>query len=158
MAHITSIDIHGNTYKVPPAELVWRPSAYGIVVHDNQILLTRQYEKFMLPGGGIEFGETPELAVVREIKEETGFDVRASRLAEVQTGYFSYEENNDMYHVQTLLMFYVCQFCGGEASIDGFTTEEKLVGDAPEWFDISELHKINAGASFDWRQVVKRAL
>lgn len=158
MTHVTSVDIEGNEYQVPYSELVWRPSAYGIVIRDGHILLTEQYKKFMLPGGGVELGETPEQSVIREIKEETGFEARSPRLVELKTGYFSYKEGADMLHFQTLLMFYVCEFVGGEASVDGFTLEEKLVGAAPQWFDISDLHKVEAGASFDWRAIVRQAL
>ncbi|MDO8469570.1 MAG: NUDIX domain-containing protein [bacterium] len=38
------------------------------------------HEKWELPGGKIDFGETPEHAVRRECKEEVGCDVRVIRL------------------------------------------------------------------------------
>lgn len=158
MTHIISTDFHGNEYRVPHTELSWRPSAYGIVVRDGQILLTEQSQKFILPGGGVELGETPEQAVVREVKEETGFDVTNPKFAEIETGFFSYEDRGKMNHLQTLLMFYVCEFVGGEASTDGFDPDERKVGGMPQWFDIQKLGQINAGATFDWRSIVKRSL
>lgn len=36
-------------------------------------------EYWTLPGGGVESGETPHEAVVREVKEETGLDARVRR-------------------------------------------------------------------------------
>lgn len=156
MPNVTSMDIHGNKYQVSPAELVWRPSAYGIVVREGQILLTQQHKKFMLPGGGMELGETPEQAVIREVKEETGFDVRSPQFVEIQTSFFSYEDGDKMCHLQTLLMFFVCDLAGGEASIEGFDAGERLIGDMPQWFDVKKLDEINTAGTFNWREIVKR--
>ena len=54
-----------------------RPSARGIIVRDGKIAMvySRRYDYYKLPGGGIEAGETPREAVVREVREETGLAV-----------------------------------------------------------------------------------
>ena len=50
-----------------------RPRATAVVVRDDRVLLVGdQVGMFMLPGGGIEPGERPEEAAVRELHEETG--------------------------------------------------------------------------------------
>ena len=56
-----------------------RVSAYALIHEDNRILLCRlskvlpRWQGFWtLPGGGLNFGEDPEAAVVREVEEETG--------------------------------------------------------------------------------------
>lgn len=157
MTHVTSADIHGNKYHVPYDELTWRPSAYGIVIRDGQILLAQQHKKFMLPGGGIELGETPERAVIREVKEETGFDICSPKFTEFQTSFFSYQDGDKMRHLQTLLMFFVCELAGGQASVDGFDAEERLIGGLPQWFDVKNLDAIDTAGTFDWRSIVKRA-
>jgi 8-oxo-dGTP pyrophosphatase MutT (NUDIX family) len=57
-----------------------RVAAYALVVRDHAVLLTRfsprgfHSGQWGLPGGGIEHGEHPWDAVVREVKEETGLD------------------------------------------------------------------------------------
>jgi nucleoside triphosphatase len=46
---------------------------------EGQILLVRSHkwkDKYTIPGGHVELGETLKSAVVREAKEETGLDVR----------------------------------------------------------------------------------
>ena len=60
-----------------------RVAAYAVIVRDGAVLLSRlapsvsEIEMWTLPGGGIDFGEHPDDAVVREVHEETGLDVRA---------------------------------------------------------------------------------
>lgn len=56
---------------------VVRLSAYGLIRNDAGLLaLARTPEGVFLPGGGIEEGESPARAVVREAMEECGLVVR----------------------------------------------------------------------------------
>lgn len=63
------------------AERVQRVAAYAVILRNDQILLSRlsprlaRTEMWTLPGGGIDHGEDPRLAVVREVYEETGLPV-----------------------------------------------------------------------------------
>ncbi|CAB4696551.1 unannotated protein [freshwater metagenome] len=58
-----------------------RLAAYALVVRGGDVLLTRlsarvtDDELWTLPGGGVEHGEDPRAAVVREVHEETGLEV-----------------------------------------------------------------------------------
>lgn len=66
-----------------------RIGAYAVVVRDDALLLTRVsaigYPPgwWALPGGGIDQGESPSAALVRELYEETGLTPASVRLVDV---------------------------------------------------------------------------
>jgi 8-oxo-dGTP diphosphatase len=155
---ITYIDIYGKGYEVPIDELRWRPSVYGIVINDGEILLSKQFgDKYDLPGGGLELGEEPEAAVIREIKEETGLDAKNPRLVALKNSFFmTAHAENKPYHC--LLIYYVCDLVGGEISTDGFDEWEKQYASPAEWLDLIQLDGIKVASSVDYRPIVKKAL
>lgn len=68
-----------------------RVAAYAVCRRGGDILLARYVSPFdagrhwTLPGGGIEHAEDPYDAVVREVAEETGYDVAVDRLLGVDS-------------------------------------------------------------------------
>ena len=68
----------------PPARRRQRIGAYAVILREGRILLTRLShgevadERWTLPGGGVEFGEDPREAAVREVYEETGLDAEVA--------------------------------------------------------------------------------
>ena len=60
-----------------------RRRAGVIIIHDGKVLLMRRYKYgrhyYVVPGGGVEEGETLAEAAIREVKEETGLDVTIAR-------------------------------------------------------------------------------
>ncbi len=56
----------------------------GILIENDKILLVKQQlverQNWTLPGGALEYNETIEQCLVREMKEETGIDVRVKDL------------------------------------------------------------------------------
>lgn len=69
--------------------------AEAIIIQNNAVLMVKQYVErgdivWNFPGGGIEEGESPEQACIREVKEETGIDIRLQRLLYERDGKFSF--------------------------------------------------------------------
>lgn len=66
-----------------------RVAAYAVIIRGDRILLSRLAPRisrtplWTLPGGGLDHGEEPREAVVREIREETGLAAEVSEQARV---------------------------------------------------------------------------
>lgn len=76
-----------------PLPKVQRVAAYGLVLRGRSILLTRLAsrisadERWHLPGGGVDHGENPRDALVREIREETGLEAEVGETARVYSAH-----------------------------------------------------------------------
>ena len=75
---------------MPEPRQVTRVSAYALCVEAGRLLLCRiapgwwgDVGSWTLPGGGIDFGESPADAAIRELGEETGLAGEIVALAEV---------------------------------------------------------------------------
>ena len=70
-----------------------RVGAYAVIVRGERILLSRLAdhittdELWTLPGGGLDHGEDPRDAVLREIREETGLDATVSDTARLYSAH-----------------------------------------------------------------------
>lgn len=151
-------DLDKKEYEVPASALNWRPSAYAIIVKDNAILLLPQFGGYDLPGGGIDIGEMPEEAVIREVKEETGIDAANPRLAAAASSLFKLPHTDKDEFIQSIMLFYVCDYVSGELSTDGFDEYEKIYARMPEWLPLEKLDSIRVTSSADWRPHVRKVL
>jgi 8-oxo-dGTP diphosphatase len=91
-------------------------AAVALVDADGRILLAQRPEgKAMaglweFPGGKIEAGETPEVALIRELQEELGIDTWASCLAPLTFASHSYDD----FHL--LMPLFICRKWDGQVS------------------------------------------
>ena len=93
-------------------------------------------------GGGIDAGETPEQAAVRELAEETGLRIDSSDLIGpvlTREAVFDFEAE----HVRQDEVFYYAHLRHvGEISREGWTAVERSFMDEIRWWSASELRKV----------------
>jgi 8-oxo-dGTP diphosphatase len=101
-----------------------RVAGYCLIVKDGRILLCRispaiegAAGKWTLPGGGIDFGEHPKDAAIREVFEETGLRVRVTDLVDIDSVVFE--------NAQGLRVMYRAEVIGGEmcCEVEGSTDQ-----------------------------------
>nr|WP_242481709.1 bifunctional GNAT family N-acetyltransferase/(deoxy)nucleoside triphosphate pyrophosphohydrolase [Paracraurococcus ruber] len=97
----------------PPGKPVLLVAAVALVDPDNRVLLARRPEGKPLaglwefPGGKVQPGETPEAALIRELKEELDIDVSAACLGPFTFASHGYEK----FHL--LMPLYLCRRWNG---------------------------------------------
>lgn len=93
----------------------FRLAAYAVCVEQDRVLLVRGGSIWTLPGGGVEHGEDPFDAVIREFAEETGCDAVAERLLGVDSRVVPAAERRvpDPVLHQNVGVFYQVRITGG---------------------------------------------
>lgn len=100
--------------------------AGGIVEKDNKILLQRRADnnRWGLPGGLLELNETYLEAAIREIKEETGLDVKPKYFLGIFHNHNMEWNNGDKAH--TIGAYFVFELVGGNLRVDEESFELKF--------------------------------
>ncbi len=109
----------------------------GIVVADGKILVSREEKTdyWLIPGGGLETGETLEACCVREILEETGYIIKPIKQFLLLNEY--YEAYRYVSH------YFICEMTGVDKQ--NRTAAEIERGLIPKWMDIQDFLKIVSG-------------
>ncbi|WP_227497307.1 NUDIX hydrolase [Planctomonas psychrotolerans] len=121
-----------------------RVAAYGVVLDNGRILLAHWNqngaEGWTLPGGGLEFGEHPVDAAVREIAEETGYTASVDRLLGIDTIAIPAVSRFDGSGVpmQALRIIYRASVVGG-----ALASERDGSTDEAAWFDVDDLASVH---------------
>jgi len=95
----------------------------GAIFHNDALLLVRERSdsRWTLPGGWADVGEAPSECVVREVFEESGFQVHVKKLLAVYDRSKHPHEPPFPFHVYKL--FFACEIFGGEATRSNETDE-----------------------------------
>jgi len=126
---------------VPPGRT--RVGGYALCVADERILLARlsaievDVGAWTLPGGGLEFGEHPNAAVIRELEEETGFHGEIDEIAGVFSHVYRRSRAAEGADLHFLGVVYHVRIVGG-----GLRDETDGSTDSARWFRRAELADI----------------
>lgn len=118
----------------------------GIIVKDNRIYLEKRCKiipeggKWALLGGHVDYGEKAVEAIKREIKEETGFNVKNTKFL------FYFDEIIPRLKLHNMLLVFRVNVSG----------KEKLNWESSEsgWFSRKEVEKMDIG--FKHKEVLNR--
>ena len=118
------------------SENICRYGAYAIIIQDNKLLLTQKKSGpfkglWDLPGGAIEFGETPEIAVKREVLEETAFEASKVELLTVLAYHGSFFTDRNEIKIHHIGIIY---------RVDNiFLLSNRIPEEQVRWLPISEI-------------------
>ncbi len=115
----------------------YRETCRGIIVKDGSVLLSHEIlnKLYLLPGGGIEDGETAEECCIRELSEEPGYNVKIQKhIADV---YMYFDDGKFLNH------FFECTIIShGQIHLLDY---EEAFGMTPEWMEIKKALRMFEG-------------
>lgn len=135
-----------------------RPAAYAIIVQDDKILLPywveNGQESWTLPGGGLDLAEHPVDGAIREVFEETGFQVSINGLLGVDVWHNPDSKRWDGGEkpFESIRFVYEATIVAGE-----LTAEQNGTTTHAAWFPLAEVSALNRVSLVDaglrlWRE------
>ncbi len=128
-----------------------RPAAYTWCEHDGHVLLCRVANglpgggHWTLPGGGLRFGEDPQRAAIREVREETGLEVALGELLGLRSAVLEPGETLTGHRIQAIGILYRATLKGGE-----LRDETDGSSDLARWIPLDELARLPLTPSARW--------
>jgi len=116
----------------------------ALILRDGKLLLVKRgaqpgFGKWSIPGGLVELGENVQDAMVREVKEEVGFDVEAVKLTDVVDTVTLDANGRVQYHF--VVVNFLARVVGGELKTATDILEAK-------WVPFDEVEACNLTKSF----------
>jgi len=121
-----------------------RLAAYALIVDDQERVLLASWNEpaepqWTMPGGGVELHETPAEGAIRELREETGYDVELLQVLGVDTHVIPAQERIEPPErpLKSVRVIYDARIVGGELrhEVDGTTDEAR-------WIPLSEVSSL----------------
>ncbi|MBQ7714348.1 MAG: GNAT family N-acetyltransferase [Clostridia bacterium] len=140
--NLKTVSIYGENRITPFTKI--REGCRAIIIENGKILVSRESKSgtVMIPGGGLEAGETRDACCRRELEEETGY------LVDPVECFLELDEYYKEY--KFIGYYYICRIVGqGRVHL---TEVEREVGLAPVWMDVKEFIDILSTYD-DWKDV-----
>lgn len=102
----------------------------GVVFRDEKILLVREIAdagKWTLPGGWADVNDTPTVAVIREVAEESGFETEVVKLLAVYDR--EQQGHTPPFPHSVYKLFFHCQITGGQPQLNNEVSEIAFFGE-----------------------------
>ena len=120
--------------------------AYGLVIKDNKVLLIKKkggpYDgKLDLPGGTIEFNESIEDALKRELLEEVGIEILNYNLFDVVSTNIKWIYKDELVETKHIAILYLIKDYKNDIKENIEITEINDDSMGSEYFDIDKLTK-----------------
>lgn len=120
--------------------------AYGLIIKDGKIVLIKKVGgpyngKLDLPGGTIEWGETPEQTLIRELNEEVGIDVIKYELFDANSIIFEWIHKEELERGHHLGIFYKVLDYNNELLEDVKIDEKNDDSLGSKFYEIGKLKK-----------------
>jgi nucleoside triphosphatase len=111
--------------KASQTQVYPEPTVGALIVNkQGKILLTKShkwFDKYTLPGGHIEVGETMKEAVAREVNEEVGLDVEVAEMLLMQEAIFA----GEFWKRKHFIFFdFLCKSKDQQVKLDGRELQE----------------------------------
>lgn len=148
-------DRDGKKHEVGIDKLKLRVGIYGILIEDGKILLSKQWDGYDFPGGGVKIDEMLDAALIREFFEETGLKIKQGKIIACESSFFKTFFTKR--YLNNILIYYLCEKVGGKLSLDNIDEDEKEYISMPEWIDLKDIRGIKFYNSVDSIKIIEKA-
>lgn len=139
---MNSIIINDNNLKEEDIQ-AYGNKARAILLSDDKVLVSNYGGVILLPGGSIDKNETPDDAIIRELKEETGIVYDLNQLEKVLTiKYYQHDyptRNNEIINRLMITQYYLGKYKGINLDNTRMTKKEIKDNFHLELIDIDKL-------------------
>ncbi len=138
MTHVIYDNKKGKKIRVNKDVLSFRPSVYGVILKENKVLLIKYTDGiYDIPGGGIEKGETMDIALKREIFEEVGLEFESKKIIDCRENFFRTRSHGFTHSIR---IYYLLSGITGTPNLSNLDKYEQKYVESVEWISLDKLN------------------